>query len=218
MVSSYMSLLKRRHGDRLDAEADEFIAFAVDGANRMSRMIGDLLDFARVTTRGGPLTECSARAAVESALGNLSMAAEESGARIHVAPLPPVMADPSQLASLFQNLVGNAIKYAFPGRPLEISIQASARGETVEFRVADNGRGMASRDLERAFVMFTRLESDPAIPGNGVGLTICKRIVQRHGGRIWVVSEPEVGTTFFFTLLAPGTTRATAHASWSGTG
>jgi signal transduction histidine kinase/HAMP domain-containing protein len=206
MVSSYVQLLARRYEGQLDADADEFIAYAVDGTTRMQRLINDLLAYSRVSTRGKAFAPTDCEIVLGRTLADLRSAIEESGAFVTHGPLPTVMADDVQLEQLFQNLIGNAIK--FRGRaPPEIHIGTERRdgespGEVPHwlFAVRDNGIGVDPRYAERIFVIFQRLHTRKEYPGTGIGLAICKRIVERHGGRIWVESEPEKGATFYFTM------------------
>jgi PAS domain S-box-containing protein len=201
MVASYTQLLARRYKGKLDDDADEFIAFAVDGASRMQRLIEDLLSFSRVGTKGQPMLPTSSESALQQALANLHVAVAGSGAQVTHDSLPTVLADESQLVQLFQNLVGNAIKYSGPETPL-IHVSASASGEhTWRFSVRDNGLGIESRYFERIFNMFERLHQRDEFAGTGIGLAICKKIVERHGGRISVESEPGTGSTFHFGLM-----------------
>jgi light-regulated signal transduction histidine kinase (bacteriophytochrome) len=199
MVASYTQLLGRRYRGKLDAEADEFIAFAVDGAQRMQALINDLLAYSRVGTKGQALQPTDCQAVLERALGNLTMARRESEAVITCDALPTVVADATQLAQMFQNLVGNAIKFRGPRRP-EVHIGARrGEAETVLY-VRDNGIGIDPAYVGQLFVLFRRLHSVTEYPGTGIGLAICKKIVDRHGGRIWVESTLGVGSTFFFSL------------------
>ncbi len=202
MVASYVQLLKRRYQGKLDADADDFIAYAVDGATRMQRMINDLLAYSRVNTRGKPFEPTDCEAVLEQALANLQMAMVESGAQITHAPLPTVMADKTQLMQVFQNLVGNAIKY-HGDRPPEIHIEVKRQNDEWLFSVRDNGIGIDPQYAERIFVIFQRLHNHAEYPGTGIGLAICKKIVERHGGRIWVESQPGQGATFYFTIPIP---------------
>jgi light-regulated signal transduction histidine kinase (bacteriophytochrome) len=199
MISSYMQLLKRRYQGKLDKDADEFIAFAVDGAARMQNLINDLLTFSRVGTRGRPMGLSSCEKVLEEALINLQVTVEESKAIITHDPLPTVFCDQPQLVQVFQNLIGNSIKFRGQQAP---QIHISAKREESEwiFSVCDNGIGLDPKFGERIFEIFQRLHSRTAYPGTGIGLAICKRIVQRHGGRIWVESNPGEGATFYFTL------------------
>ena len=200
MVASYTQLLSRRYKGKLDADADEFIAFAVDGANRMRRLIQDLLAYSRVGTKGKELIETSSEEALEQALINLRGAIEESGALVTHEPLPAVLADETQLIQLLQNLVGNAIKYQSPGVP-RVHICAARNGEKKWiFSVQDNGLGIDSQYFERIFGMFQRLHKREEFAGTGIGLAICKKIVERHGGNISVDSQPGQGSTFRFAL------------------
>jgi PAS domain S-box-containing protein len=199
MVSGYMQLMKRRYGGKLDSDADEFIGFAVDGANRMQTLINDLLAFSRVGTRGKPLTPTDCEDAFEQALSNLKLAVEDSDAVVTHDPLPAVAADSSQLVQLFQNLIGNAIK--FQGEePPRIHIAAEQKRDEWEFSVADNGIGIEPEFFDRVFVLFQRLHARDEYEGTGIGLAVCKKIVERHGGRMWVESEPGQGSTFYFTI------------------
>jgi PAS domain S-box-containing protein len=200
MVASYTQLLSRRYKGKLDGDADEFIAFAVDGASRMQRLIQDLLAFSRVGTKGKDLLEISSEDALKQAVINLRGAIEESGAVVTHDPLPTVLADEMQLIQLFQNLVGNAIKYQRPGVP-RVHISATSNGETKwNFAVKDNGLGIDAQYFERIFGLFQRLHKRDEFAGTGIGLAICKKIVERHGGSIAVESQLGQGSTFRFAL------------------
>lgn len=203
MVASYTQLLSRRYRGQLDAKADQYIDYAVDGATRMQQLINDLLAFSRVGTRAQPLTRTSCADVVAQAVRNLSAAITESRANITADPLPVLPGDAVQLVQLFQNLIGNAIKFRGDAAP-RIHIHAEAQGDRHSrewlFSVRDNGIGIEPQYYERVFVIFQRLHAKSAYPGTGIGLAICKKIVERHGGRIWVESEQGQGTTFFFTL------------------
>jgi signal transduction histidine kinase/tRNA A-37 threonylcarbamoyl transferase component Bud32 len=201
MVASYTQLLQRRYQGRLDADADEFIAFAVDGATRMQGLINDLLAYSRVGTRGGPLREADCARAFEQAVANLQAAVRESGAVVRAKDLPVVCADATQLVQLFQNLIGNALKFRRSGVPW-VQVTARRCGGEWLFAVQDHGIGIQPRHQGRIFDIFQRLHTRDQYPGNGIGLAICKRIVERHGGHIWVESQPGRGSTFFFTLPA----------------
>ena len=202
MVASYTQLLSKRYKGRLDSDADEFIAFAVDGASRMQRLIQDLLAFSRVGKRGGELVDVSSEEALQQAVINLRGAIEESGAQITHDPLPRVMADEVQLTQLLQNLMGNAIKYQRLGVPL-VHISAARKDEGMWlFSIQDNGLGIDPKFFERIFGMFQRLHKREEFSGTGMGLAICKKIVERHGGKIWVESQPGTGSSFCFTLAA----------------
>jgi PAS domain S-box-containing protein len=202
MVASYTQLLSKRYKGKLDSDADEFIAFAVDGANRMQRLIQDLLTYSRVGKRGLELLSISSDRALERAIVNLKGAIEESGALVTHGPLPEVMADEVQLVQLFQNLVGNAIKYQGPGAP-HIHVSAVKNGAPKwKFSVQDDGLGIDPQFFERIFGMFQRLHKRDEFEGTGMGLAICKKIVERHGGTISVESTPGQGSTFHFDLSA----------------
>jgi PAS domain S-box-containing protein len=204
MVASYTQLLARRYKGRLDSDADEFITFAVDGANRMQRLIQDLLAYSRVGTKGKELLETSSEEALERSLLNLRGAIADSGALVTHDPLPAVLADEMQLVQLFQNLVGNAIKYQKAGVP-KIHVSASKNGGAKwTFSVQDNGLGIDPQYFERIFVMFQRLHKREEFAGTGIGLAICKKIVERHGGTISVESQPGHGSTFRFALEGSG--------------
>jgi PAS domain S-box-containing protein len=200
MVGSYTQLLARRYKGKLGQEADEFIAYAVDGANRMQTLINDLLAYSRVGTQGRPFGPTLCDAVVSQAVNNLRFAVEDSEAAITRDPLPTVLADQGQLVQVFQNLIGNALKFRKRGvRPL-IHVGANrVNGEWV-LSVKDNGIGIEPQYFDRIFVIFQRLHGKGAYPGTGIGLAICKKIVERHGGRIWVESEPDNGTKFLFTI------------------
>jgi PAS domain S-box-containing protein len=202
MVASYTQLLSKRYKGRLDSDADEFIAFAVDGASRMQRLIQDLLAYSRVGKKGGELLDVSSEESLLLAINNLRSAIEDSGALVTHDPLPRVMADEVQLTQLLQNLVGNAIKYQRPGVPLiHVSAVRNDKGMWL-FSIRDNGLGIDSQFFEKIFGMFQRLHKREEFAGTGMGLAICKKIVERHGGEISVESQPGVGSTFHFTLAA----------------
>jgi PAS domain S-box-containing protein len=200
MVGSYVQLLSRRYRGKLDDDADDFIDFAVDGARRMQRMINDLLTYSRVGTRGGDFRETSFEDIFRQAVDNMQLAVEESGATVTHDPLPAVSADESQVVQLLQNLLGNAIKFHSEAPP---RIHISARREDAQwlFSVADNGVGIRPDDAERIFQIFQRAHNG-SHPGTGIGLAICRRVVERHDGHIWVESEVGKGSTFYFTMPA----------------
>jgi len=200
MVASYTQLLSKRYKGKLDADADEFIAFAVDGANRMQRLIKDLLSYSRVGTTGKQLLDTSSEEALQQALMNLGGAIEDSFALVTHDPLPDVLADEMQLVQLFQNLVGNAIKYQNPGVPRVHISAARSRGAKWTFSVQDNGLGIDPQYFDKIFGMFQRLHKREEFAGTGIGLAICKKIVERHGGSIAVESQPGQGSTFRFAL------------------
>lgn len=199
MVASYTQLLARRYGGKLGTEADEFIGFAVDGAKRMQQLIQDLLSYSRVTTKGKALDLMPAEAACNLALGNLQETIKDSNAKVCVGPLPEVLADASQLTQLFQNLIGNAVKYRNERKP-EIQVAAKSNRDHWVFSVQDNGIGIEPQYFERIFQMFQRLHTRKDYSGTGIGLAVCRKIVERHGGRIWVESQPGQGSTFLFTI------------------
>lgn len=199
MVASFTQLLAKRYRGKLDADADEFIAFAVDGANRMQRLINDLLAYSRVTTRKSPFLLIECDKVLDSVINNLKLAIDESGAIIARDPLPAVMGDPLQVGQIFQNLITNAIKFR-SDEPLKIHISADLKNTEWVFSFRDNGIGIDSDQYERIFVIFQRLLDKKETPGTGIGLAICKKIVENHGGRIWVESRPGEGSVFYFTI------------------
>jgi PAS domain S-box-containing protein len=199
MVSSYTQLLLRRYSKLFDDDAKEFMGYIVDGAARMKQLIEDLLAYSRVGTRGRDPEPTDAGAALEQALANLRASIEASGATVTHDPLPTVRADASQLVQLFQNLVGNALKFR-GGEAPRIHVGAQEQAAEVELSVRDNGIGIDPQYFERIFVIFQRLHSKAEYEGTGIGLAICKKIVDRHGGRIRVESQPGRGSTFYCTL------------------
>lgn len=203
MVSSYTQLLARRYRGKLDSDADEFIGYAVDGANRMQTLINDLLAYSRVTAQGKVFERVDCNGLLEEVLSNLRVADEQNRAVVTHDPLPTVMADRGQLGQLFQNLIGNAIKFRGE-EPPQIHVSAEQRTGEWLFSVRDNGIGVGPEYAERIFVIFQRLHNREEYPGTGIGLAICKKIVERHGGRIWVVSHTGQGATFHFTLPIVG--------------
>jgi signal transduction histidine kinase len=200
MVAAYTQLLGARYADKLDENANKYIHYAMEGALRMQTLVQDLLTFSRVG-RNRTRTDLACDAVVQAALENLQAALQESGAKVHYAGLPTVSADRMQLVQLFQNLIGNAIKFRGERAP-EISLSAEKIGADWRFSVSDNGIGIADEHLEAIFVIFQRLHTRTEYPGNGVGLAICKKIVEQHDGRIWVESKAGAGATFKFTLPA----------------
>jgi len=239
MVASYTQLIARRYKDKLDADANEFIGFAVDGAKRMQKMIDELLSYSRIETRGKPFETVNCTAILNQALTNLKMAIEESSAVITHDPLPIVKGDDSQLILLIQNLIGNAIKFRGEEAPhIHLSATHNSRKttddgrETIDhgrktrdegrgtidplqtqlselkegwiFSVKDNGIGIDPQYKERIFLTFTRLHGREDYPGNGIGLAVCKKIVEYHKGRIWVESEPGKGSIFYFSIPETG--------------
>ena len=200
MVSSYVQLLEKRYGGKLDGDAHQFIAFAVDGATRMRQLIDDLLEYSRIGTRGVPLAPTDSAEVLRAVRENLRLAIEESGASVtQDATLPKVLADGSQLAQVFQNLIANAIKFR-GAEPPRIHVGARFENGQWTLSVSDNGIGIAEKFLESVFVIFKRLHTREQYEGTGIGLAMCKKIIERHGGRIWVQSEPGRGATFLFTL------------------
>ena len=207
MVTSYVQLLAKQYHGQLDEDADEVIGYAVDGAQRMRALIADLLAYARVETQGAEWTETDGEAVLAQALRDLQLAVAESGAIVTHDSLPTVTAVPGQLRQLLENLLSNALKFRGP-EPPRIHLSAQRQGTEWLFSVRDNGIGLDPTQAERIFQMFQRLHTRKAYPGTGIGLAICKKIVERHGGRIWVESAPGQGATFFFTLPAPAQNRA----------
>jgi PAS domain S-box-containing protein len=198
-VASFTQLLAERYADKLDEDARQFIGYAVDGAHRMQGLINDLLAYSRVGTRGSEFAPVDGEVAFETAVGNLQMAILETGAEVTHGRLPTILGDGTQLVQLFQNLIGNAIK--FHGKaPPRVHVAAARQEKEWVFQVSDNGIGIAPEYFNRLFVIFQRLHSRAEYPGTGIGLAISKRVVERHGGRIWVESEPGNGSTFFFTI------------------
>jgi len=238
VVSGFAQLLEQRYKGKLDKNADDFIGYMVDGAERMQQLIRDLLDYSRVTTRGNPFKPASCDLVMQRALTNLKASIEESNALITADPLPVVTADESQLVHLFQNLIGNAVKYRKKDEPPRIHVSAKQLADPAVhsalrphpavtsasdasagriphsaletgwlFSVQDNGIGIEPQYFDRIFQVFQRLHKREEYPGTGIGLAICKKIVERHGGSIWVKSEPGKGSTFLFTLPdRPGAT------------
>jgi PAS domain S-box-containing protein len=200
MVASFTQLLAKRYKGRLDSDADEFIAYAVDGSNRMQRLIRDLLAYSRAGSTEKTFHEISSESALQEALANLRGAIEESGAVVTHDPLPVLTTDDSQLVQIFQNLVGNAVKYrgAEPPR-VHVSARKNGHKECV-FSVRDNGMGIDPQYFDRIFVIFQRLHGRQEFAGTGIGLAICKRILEKQGGRIWVESQQGKGSTFLFAL------------------
>jgi len=200
MVASYTQLLAKRYQGRLDSDADEFIAYAVDGCTRMQQLIQDLLAYSRAGENGKMPRRISSEGALQQALNNLRAVIEESGAQVTHDSLPAIMMDDTQLVQVFQNLVGNALKYRSAEVPHIHVSAATSSGDEWIFSVRDNGLGIAPQYFDRIFVLFQRLHGREEFTGTGIGLAICKKILERLGGRIWVESQPEMGSTFHFAL------------------
>ena len=199
-VTSYTQLLEKRYSDRFDDAAGEFMQFIVEAAKRMQNLIDDLLAFSRVTSRARPFVPVDCGAVFDVVVEDISAAITESGSSVTRDDLPTVQGDPSQLRQLFQNLIGNAIKYRHPDRKNHIHVSARKSGKYCEFSVKDNGIGIKPEYYERIFEIFQRLHGRGEYSGTGIGLALCKKIVKMHGGRIWLESAPGEGTTFLFTL------------------
>jgi len=209
-VVGFLGVIENKYADKLDDDGKEYIRIAVDGGKRMKALIKGLLKYSRVQSQGKAFAVVNSEVILADTLANLKYAIEEHGAEVTQGPLPAVYADPGQLASLFQNLIGNAIKFR-GDQPPHIHIHCQRAGQTDAipaddaendwlFCVQDNGIGFESAERERIFKLFERLNSQSVYPGTGIGLAICQRIVQRHGGKIWATSEPGHGASFYFTL------------------
>ena len=203
MINSYLQLLEKRYGAKLDQDAQDFIRFALDGGHRMQELMDDLLELSRVHTRSKPFETIDMNESVLLALSNLKVALEESDAQVDYAELPQITGDLTQMVQLFQNLIGNGVKYRNNEIKPEIVIGFTEKSEFYHFFVQDNGIGMEETDYKRIFQPFTRLHTRDEYPGTGIGLAICKEIVQRHLGSIWVESVPEKGSTFRFSIPKP---------------
>jgi chemotaxis family two-component system sensor kinase Cph1 len=213
MVTSYTQLIAKRYQGKLDEDAKEFMRFAVDGAHRMQKLIQGLLEYSRIGTRGKPFEPTDCEQVFAGAMGNLKLAIDDANAKVTHTPLPTVMGDAIQLTQLFQNLVGNALKFRSPDRTPHIEVGVERRQlpnaamlnmppyEWI-FHVRDNGIGIEPQYFERIFVIFQRLHTQDQYPGTGIGLSVCKKIVERHGGRMWIESKLGEGSTFFFALSA----------------
>ena len=199
MVASYTELLAQRYRGKLDDKADKYIFYAVDGAKRMQRLVADLLAYSRVGSQGRPLAPVDTQAVVTSVVEMMKPTIRKANAKIEISPLPAVLADEGQLRQLFQNLIGNALKFRAEADPV-IGVRAARHNERWMFCVEDNGIGIDMQYAERIFQMFQRLHERGKYEGSGIGLSIVKRIVERHGGTIWLESKPGIGTSFFFSL------------------
>lgn len=202
MVASYTQLLARRYKGKLDSDADEFIAFAVDGASRMQTLINDLLAYSRLGRRGGQMRPVDAEDVLARVFADLHASIAETGADVKCGPLPTLAVDPVQFGQLMQNLISNAIKFRTGERP-RVRVTAERCGYAWRFCVADNGIGIDPSYSERIFQIFQRLHTRSEYPGTGIGLAICRKIVERHGGRIWVESQQGQGARFFFLIPDP---------------
>ena len=199
MITSYIQIIEEDYKGKLDVDADQYIAFVVEGAKRMHTLVNDLLAYSRVGTRGEPFTPISLNGVLSAATTNLEVAIEESHAVVTHDRLPTVLGDESQLIQLFQNLLGNAIKFRSDATPM-IHLGVEKTNGDWKFSVRDNGIGIDMQYAERIFAVFQRLHAREEYPGTGIGLAVVKKIVERHRGRIWVESEPAKGSTFYFTL------------------
>ncbi|MGL5874503.1 MAG: ATP-binding protein, partial [Xenococcaceae cyanobacterium] len=199
MVISYLQLLEKRYKNKLDDNADEFIHYAVDGASRMQILINDLLSYSRVGTRAQPFKLVDCNEILAKAIANLKVAISDSLAEITYDSLPEIHADATQMTQLFQNLLGNAIKFS-NGKTPQIYVGVDYSSGHWQFWVRDNGIGIESQYADRIFLIFQRLHGRQKYPGTGIGLAICKKIVERHGGNLWLESELGKGSTFYFTI------------------
>lgn len=200
MVGSYAQLLQRRYGDKLDADGQEFIGYAVDGVKRMQALITDLLLYSRLSTKGLEFAPVNCTEVLQQVLANLSPLVATSNAKIDFDALPSVNGDPVQLTQLFQNLLSNAIKFRRPDGPCRIHLSAKRDDDAWHFQVTDNGIGIDLQYGEKIFVIFQRLHGREEYAGTGIGLAVCKKVVERHHGRIWVDSKLDEGSTFHFTV------------------
>lgn len=200
MVASYVQLLEKKYKGKLDEQADKYITYAVEGAVRMQKLIEGLLQYSRIATRGADFRPVDMNKVSDSAVANLTIAIRESRAAITKDDLPTVLGDETQLIQLLQNLIGNAMKFRKPDVPPAVHVSAKSEAGEWVFSVSDNGIGIKPEHFDRIFLIFQRLHTRQEHPGTGIGLALCKRIVERHHGRIWVKSTPREGTTFFFTI------------------
>jgi light-regulated signal transduction histidine kinase (bacteriophytochrome) len=211
MIANYTQLLAERYRGKLDEQADKYIGYSVDGAVRMQSLIKDLLTFSRFGKAEIELQTIDCGTVVEQALKNLQVAVQESGAVVNWNGLPTVMGDPSQLTQVFQNLIANAIKFHGSETPM-IQIDAEEKDHEWLFAVTDNGIGIPAENREDIFVIFRRLHTRTEYAGNGIGLSICRKIIERHGGRIWIEPKAEHGCLFKFTLPADPNAEAVKEA------
>ncbi|HUZ74959.1 MAG TPA: ATP-binding protein [Stellaceae bacterium] len=202
MISSYTQLLRRRYAGKLDSDADEFIGYAVDGTKRMQALINDLLNFSRVSSAARPLEPVDLEATLHDTLKDLEIRIEDCGATVTHGPLPTVCGDSVQLRQLLLNLIGNGMKFQPPERKPAVDVSAVLEGHEWHFGVRDNGIGIDAQYFKNLFQIFKRLQSGDEYPGTGIGLAVCKKIVERHGGQIWIESALGQGSTFLFTLPA----------------
>lgn len=200
MVGSYVRLLEKRYHGQLDEQADKYIHFAVDGAQRMQALISDLLAFARVGAEASTPTLVEADEICRRVLEDLGATLMESAARVTADPLPPVRVDAAELRQVFLNLIGNAVKFHRAEAPPRVHVAAIVEAGHAHFTVSDNGIGIEPQNFQRIFELFQRLHGRTEYPGTGLGLAIVKKIIERHRGRIWLDSTPGEGTTFHFTL------------------
>lgn len=200
MVASYTALLEKRYKKHLDERAHQYIDFAVEGAERMQKLIEALLAYSRITRRGAEFKPVDLDKVFSVAVSNLSAAIQESRAEITKDHLPVISGDETQLVQLLQNLIGNGVKYKKPDVQPVLHVSAEKIGQEYLFTVHDNGIGIEPRYYDKVFQIFQRLHDRDQYPGTGIGLALCKRIVERHRGRIWIESRPGEGSTFFFTM------------------
>jgi light-regulated signal transduction histidine kinase (bacteriophytochrome) len=212
MVTTYVQMLDRRYGNTMDADAKEYINFAVEGSKRMYALVEDLLTYSRVETSVVPFEQVSMDQVMLTALKDLGETIETSGATVTATDLPEVHADPQQMVQLMENLIGNAIKFRRE-EPPSVRITALHGSNEWIFAVQDNGIGIEKEYKDKVFQMFQRLHPRETFPGTGIGLAICKKVVERHGGRIWFESEPGEGTTFFFSLPEKAGERTSAETA-----
>lgn len=200
MIASFTQLLERRYGGQMDERGRKYTGYIVQGTQRMQQMIHDLLAYSRVSTHARPLVAVDCKRLVEQVIFNLQVTLQESGGRVEVSPLPVVMADEPQLFQVFQNLIGNALKFRRDGVPPLVQVSASREAQAWRFAVKDNGIGIDPLFKDRVFNLFQRLHTPDEYPGTGIGLALCRKIIRRHGGEIWFDSAPGQGSTFFFTI------------------